>query len=265
MGRRPRLATGDERAADAAVAVEKKQVDRFSNCACASPQRTSKGQAMATLMQKFSRPSSAFIGSCGGGAQKLAVIQGAASAAVQFACGGCTAQGFLAAANLAATAVHISSAWFRESGADSGSARRAPPSVHGAHVVEDFFHVLRRVVGGGSGLECQHVFKRALRAFDLRRQHGFVPHIHGDEQVGVGQLSAMASSRARSQSALESQVCSSPSKTIGGSAAAARHLEGAVASGLLDVTAGAVGWGGHGVRLNRSALGCILFKKTQFG
>jgi hypothetical protein len=41
------------------------------------------------------------------------------------------------------------------------------PVVHGANVVDDLFHVFRSVIAGALRLEGQHVFQRALRAFDL--------------------------------------------------------------------------------------------------
>ena len=193
--------------------------------------------------------------------------QGAAGAADPVLRAAEFAGGFLPAANLAATAVHQFGVDFANQAQTQGEVLGQAPQavVHGAHVVEDFFHILRRVVGGGSGLECQHVFKRALRAFDLRRQHGFVPHIHGDEQVGVGQhIGDGVKPRQVAVGVGEPGL----QLTIENDRRFGRQRlghEGAVASGLLDVTAGAVGWGGHGVRLNRSALGCILFKKkTQF-
>lgn len=91
------------------------------------------------------------------------------------------------------------------------------PMVHGPNAVDDFFHVFGRLVSQCTGFKGQHVFKRALRAFDLGGKNGFVAHIHDHKKSGLGSIDANASGRPMLRSASDSRVCSSPLYTRSGS------------------------------------------------
>lgn len=58
--------------------------------------------------------------------------------------------------------------------------------VHGGHVVDDLIDIFGAVRGKDVRLSREQVLQGALRALDLAGEHGFFPHIHEDEKVGIG-------------------------------------------------------------------------------
>ena len=59
--------------------------------------------------------------------------------------------------------------------------------VHGLDVIDDLLHLIDVVAGDAVGFKLQDPLQRSLRALDLRAQQCLLFHIHGDQQLGIGQ------------------------------------------------------------------------------
>ncbi len=59
--------------------------------------------------------------------------------------------------------------------------------VEGGNVVDDFRDILPRGARLRASFILKQVYERRLRPFNLARKDGFLPDVHVDEEVGIGQ------------------------------------------------------------------------------
>ena len=114
-------------------------------------------------------------------------------------------------------------------------------AFHGAHVVDDFFDIVRPVFVVDGGLGGQQVLQRALRAFDLAGQHRFLADIHENEQVRVWQGQHGAVEPAQRTVGLGKEGGELGTENKRRFRRQACGDEGAIASRLADVLTGAMG------------------------
>ena len=59
--------------------------------------------------------------------------------------------------------------------------------VHGGYVIHDLFDIPGRTNSAGVQLELEEILQRALGSFNLRAEDRLPLHVHGNEEIGIGQ------------------------------------------------------------------------------
>ena len=59
--------------------------------------------------------------------------------------------------------------------------------VHRTNIIDYLFDVARAIRSEDIGFRREQVLEGALRPLDLAREHRLFPHIHHDEEIGMGQ------------------------------------------------------------------------------